>query len=72
MCFKLFDNDIFTQSSILSQPLFVVLVDAASHAVRRNDLQRAVELEEQDRSQQWSLASSLRTPLDDRSPQVCR
>ncbi|KAG1872992.1 hypothetical protein DFJ58DRAFT_722162 [Suillus subalutaceus] len=42
--------------------LFDNHVDAA---VCRNDLQRVVELEEQGRGQQWSLASPLRIPLDD-------
>ncbi|KAG0696809.1 hypothetical protein DFH29DRAFT_879140 [Suillus ampliporus] len=40
-------------------------VDAASCALRHNDLQKAVELVEQGRGQQWSLASRLRTPLED-------
>ncbi|KAG2119195.1 CHAT domain-containing protein [Suillus clintonianus] len=40
-------------------------VDAASCAIRRNDIRRAVELVEQGRGQQWSLASRLRTPLHD-------
>ncbi|KAG1841930.1 hypothetical protein DFJ58DRAFT_916360 [Suillus subalutaceus] len=40
-------------------------VDAASHAIHCDDLRRAVELLEQGRGQQWSLASRLRTPLED-------
>ncbi|KAG2347159.1 hypothetical protein BDR05DRAFT_905863 [Suillus weaverae] len=73
MCLELFDNHVITRSSIISRrdaaTAFRVAqslpVDAASCAIRRNDLQRAVELEEQGRGQQWSLASRLRTPLDD-------
>ncbi|KAG1747180.1 CHAT domain-containing protein [Suillus paluster] len=40
-------------------------VDAASCAMRHHDLQKAVELAEQGRGQQWSLASRLKTPLED-------
>ncbi|KAG2086769.1 CHAT domain-containing protein [Suillus discolor] len=40
-------------------------VDAASCAIRRDNLPRAVELVEQGRGQQWSLASRLRTPVED-------
>ncbi|KAG1740410.1 CHAT domain-containing protein [Suillus paluster] len=40
-------------------------VDAASCALRHHDPQRAVELAEQGRGQQWSLASRLKTPLQD-------
>jgi CHAT domain-containing protein len=40
-------------------------VDAASCAIRRDHLLRAVELVEQGRGQQWSLASRLRTPVED-------
>ncbi|KAG1826657.1 hypothetical protein EV424DRAFT_1345440 [Suillus variegatus] len=40
-------------------------VDATSCSIRREDLQQAVELLEQGRGQQWSLASRLRTPLED-------
>ncbi|KAG1861176.1 hypothetical protein DFJ58DRAFT_744323 [Suillus subalutaceus] len=57
MCLELFDDHVMTRSSIISR--------RASCAIRRNDLQRAAELEEQGRGQQWSLASRLRTPLDD-------
>ncbi|KAG1807520.1 CHAT domain-containing protein [Suillus subaureus] len=70
---ELFDNHMMTRSSIISRRDAATTfrgaqslpVDAASCAIRRNDLQRAVELEEQGRGQQWSLASRLRTPLDD-------
>ncbi|KAG1873964.1 CHAT domain-containing protein [Suillus subluteus] len=40
-------------------------VDAASCATRRNNLRHAVELVEQGRGQQWSLASRLKTPVED-------
>ncbi|KAG1850023.1 CHAT domain-containing protein [Suillus tomentosus] len=40
-------------------------VDAAACAIRRDNLPRAVELVEQGRGQQWSLASRLRTPVED-------
>ncbi|KAG1888265.1 CHAT domain-containing protein [Suillus subluteus] len=73
MCLELFDDHVMTRSSIISRRdaatafsgAQTLPVDAASCAIRRNDLQRAVELEEQGRGQQWSLASRLRTPLDD-------
>ncbi|KAG0704892.1 CHAT domain-containing protein [Suillus ampliporus] len=72
-CLDLFDNHVMTRSSIISRREAATAfggaeslpVDAASCAVRHNDLQQAVELEEQGRGQQWSLASRLRTPLDD-------
>ncbi|KAG1806962.1 CHAT domain-containing protein [Suillus variegatus] len=40
-------------------------VDAASCAICRDNLPRAVELVEQGRGQQWSLASRLRTPVEE-------
>ncbi|KAG1827926.1 hypothetical protein EV424DRAFT_1597051 [Suillus variegatus] len=40
-------------------------VDAAACAIRHDNLPRAVELVEQGRGQQWSLASRLRTPVED-------
>jgi CHAT domain-containing protein len=40
-------------------------VDAASCAIRCNNLRHAVELVEQGRGQQWSLASRLKTPVED-------
>ncbi|KAG0704972.1 CHAT domain-containing protein [Suillus ampliporus] len=72
-CLELLDNHVMTRSSIISRreaattfgSAKALPVDAASCAVRRNDLRQAVELEEQGRGQQWSLASRLRTPLDD-------
>ncbi|KAG2131925.1 CHAT domain-containing protein [Suillus cothurnatus] len=40
-------------------------VDAASCAIRCDDLRHAIELVEQGHGQQWSLASRLRTPVED-------
>ncbi|KAG2337714.1 hypothetical protein BDR05DRAFT_941178 [Suillus weaverae] len=40
-------------------------VDAASCAIRCDNLRHAVELMEQGRCQQWSLASRLKTPVED-------
>jgi len=40
-------------------------VDAASCAIRSDTLRHAVELVEQGRGQQWSLASRLKTPVED-------
>ncbi|KAG1775530.1 CHAT domain-containing protein [Suillus placidus] len=40
-------------------------VDAASCAIRCDNLRHAVELMEQGRGQQWSLASRLKTPVED-------
>ncbi|KAG1738607.1 CHAT domain-containing protein [Suillus paluster] len=40
-------------------------VNAASGALRRDNIRKAVELVEQGRGQQWSLASRLRTPVED-------
>jgi CHAT domain-containing protein len=73
VCLELFDNHVMTRSSIISRRDAATAfcgaqslpVNAASCAIRRNDLQRAVELQEQGRGQQWTLASRLRTPLDD-------
>ncbi|KAG2068527.1 hypothetical protein BDR04DRAFT_1079298 [Suillus decipiens] len=39
-------------------------VDAGSCGIRRHNLRKAVELLEQGRGQQWSLASRLRAPLE--------
>ncbi|KAG2143668.1 CHAT domain-containing protein [Suillus clintonianus] len=50
-------------------------VDAASCAIRSDNLRRAVELAEQGRGQQWSLASRLKTPVEDlesRHPHLAR
>ncbi|KAG2142433.1 CHAT domain-containing protein [Suillus clintonianus] len=73
ICLELFDNHVMTRSSIISRREAATAfygvqslpVDAASCAVRYNDPQRAVELVEQGRGQQWSLASRLRSPLED-------
>ncbi|KAG1779539.1 CHAT domain-containing protein [Suillus placidus] len=73
MCFELFDIHMMTRSSVISrreaatafrgaQSLYV---DAASRATRSGNLRQAVELVEQGRGQQWSLASRLRTPVED-------
>ncbi|KAG0695706.1 CHAT domain-containing protein [Suillus ampliporus] len=72
-CLDLFDNHVMTRSSIIARRKAATAfhgaqslsVNAASCAIRRNDLQQAVELGERGRGQQWSLASRLRTPLDD-------
>ncbi|KAG2034421.1 CHAT domain-containing protein [Suillus americanus] len=72
-CLELLDIHVMTRSSIISRRDATTAfrgaqslpVDAASCAIRRNDLQGAVKLEERGRGQQWSLASRLRTPLDD-------
>ncbi|KIK35478.1 hypothetical protein CY34DRAFT_812102 [Suillus luteus UH-Slu-Lm8-n1] len=73
MCFELFDSHVMTQSSIISRreaatafdDLRSLPVGAASCAIRRDNLQQAVELVEHGRGQQWSLASRLRTPVED-------
>ncbi|KAG2040978.1 CHAT domain-containing protein [Suillus americanus] len=72
MCFELFDSHVMTRSSIISQREAATAfngaqslpVDAASCAIRRDNLRQAVELAEQGRGQQWSLASRLGTPLE--------
>jgi tetratricopeptide (TPR) repeat protein len=73
ICFELFDNHVMTRSSITSRREAATAfrgahslpVDAASCAIRREDLRQAVELLEQGRGQQWSLASRFRTPVED-------
>ncbi|KAG1788928.1 CHAT domain-containing protein [Suillus plorans] len=73
MCFELFDSHVMTRSSIISRREAATAfrharslpVDAASCAIRHVNLRRAVELVEQGRGQQWSLASRLRTPVED-------
>jgi CHAT domain-containing protein len=73
LCFELFDSHVMTRSSIISRREAATAfrgvrslpVDAASCAIRRDNLPQAVELVEQGRGQQWSLASRLRTPLED-------
>ncbi|KAG2110045.1 CHAT domain-containing protein [Suillus cothurnatus] len=83
MCLELFDSHVMTRSSIISRREAATAfddakslpVDAASCAIRRHNLRRAVELMEQGRGQQWSLASRLRTPLEDLesiSPELAR
>ncbi|KAG1830288.1 CHAT domain-containing protein [Suillus subalutaceus] len=73
MCFELFDSHVMTRSSIISRReaatafrgAQLLPVDAASCAIRRDNLRQAVELVEQGRGQQWSLASRLKTPVED-------
>ncbi|KAG1869920.1 CHAT domain-containing protein [Suillus subluteus] len=73
MCLELFDNHVMTRSTIISRREAATAfhdaqslpVDAASCAIRHDDLRRAIEFVEQGRGQQWSLASRLRTPLED-------
>ncbi|KIK38781.1 hypothetical protein CY34DRAFT_808972 [Suillus luteus UH-Slu-Lm8-n1] len=83
MCFELFESHVMTRSSIISRREAATAfrgarslpVDAASCVIRRGNLRHAVELVEQGRGQQWSLASRLRTPLEDlkiASPQLAQ
>ncbi|KAG2110029.1 CHAT domain-containing protein [Suillus cothurnatus] len=83
MCFELFDSHVMMRSSIISRREAATAFDGArslpidgtSCAIRRDNLRRAVELMEQGRGQQWSLASRLRTPLEDlqsMSPELAR
>ncbi|KAG2094839.1 CHAT domain-containing protein [Suillus discolor] len=73
MCFELFDGHVMTRSSVISRREAAAAVrgarslpvDAASCAIRRDNIRLAVELVEQGRGQQWSLASRLRTPVED-------
>ncbi|KAG2341466.1 hypothetical protein BDR05DRAFT_440935, partial [Suillus weaverae] len=73
VCLELFDNHVITRSSIISRReagtafsgARSLPVDAASCAIRGDNLRRAVELVEQGRGQQWSLASRLKTPVED-------
>ncbi|KAG1747311.1 CHAT domain-containing protein [Suillus lakei] len=72
-CFELLDSHLTTRSSTISRREAAAAfngartlpVDAASCAIRSESLRHAVELVEQGRGQQWSLASRLRTPLAD-------
>ncbi|KAG2366420.1 CHAT domain-containing protein [Suillus spraguei] len=68
-CLDLFDNHVTRSSRCNVATAFdgarSLPINAASCAIRCNDLQQGVELEEHGRDQQWSLASRLRTPLDD-------
>jgi CHAT domain-containing protein len=83
LCLELFENHVMTRSSVISRREAATAVcgaqslpvDAASCAIRRSDQRQAVELVEQGRGQQWSLASRLRTPLEDlksTSPELAR
>ncbi|KAG2038422.1 CHAT domain-containing protein [Suillus americanus] len=83
ICLELFDNHVMTRSSIISRREAATAfhdaqslpVDAASCAIHCDNLRQAVELVEQGRGQQWSLASRLRTPLEDlesTSPELAR
>ncbi|KAG1790404.1 CHAT domain-containing protein [Suillus plorans] len=71
--FELLDGHLATRSSTVSRreaaaafdDIRSLPVDAASCAIRNDNLRHAVELAEQGRGQQWSLASRLRTPVED-------
>ncbi|KAG2344764.1 hypothetical protein BDR05DRAFT_998790, partial [Suillus weaverae] len=71
--FELLDAHLATRSSATSRReaassfhyARTLPVDAASCAIRCDSLRQAVELAEQGRGQQWSLASRLRTPVED-------
>ncbi|KAG2122494.1 CHAT domain-containing protein [Suillus clintonianus] len=81
--FELLDGHLGTRSSTTSRREAATAfhyarslpVDAASCAIRSGNLRRAVELAEQGRGQQWSLASRLKTPVEDlesRHPHLAR
>ncbi|KAG1775501.1 CHAT domain-containing protein [Suillus placidus] len=71
--FDLLDRHLATRSSTISRREAATAfrytrtlpVDAASCAIRCDDLRHAVELVEQGRGQQWSLASRLKTSVED-------
>ncbi|KAG2134486.1 CHAT domain-containing protein [Suillus clintonianus] len=71
--FELLDAHLATRSSTTSRREAAAAfhfarslpVDAASCAIRHDNLRHAVELVEQGRGQQWSLASRLKTPVED-------
>ncbi|KAG2109160.1 CHAT domain-containing protein [Suillus cothurnatus] len=71
--FELLDRHLATRSSAISRREAAAAfhyarsapVDAGSCAIWYDNLRHAVELVEQGRGQQWSLASRLRTPLED-------
>ncbi|KAG2338075.1 hypothetical protein BDR05DRAFT_1004497 [Suillus weaverae] len=71
--FELLDVHLATRSSATSRHEAAAAfhyarslpVDAASCAIRCDNPRHAVELVEQGRGQQWSLASRLRTPVED-------
>ncbi|KAG2078370.1 TPR-like protein [Suillus decipiens] len=70
--FELLDAHLATRSSATSRREAAAAfhyartlpVDAASCAIRHSNIRRAVELVEQGRGQQWSLASRLKTPVE--------
>ncbi|KAG1785463.1 CHAT domain-containing protein [Suillus plorans] len=70
--FELLDAHLVTRSSATSRreaaaafhDARTLPADAASCAIRCDNLPHAVELVEQGRGQQWSLASRLRTPVE--------
>ncbi|KAG1841918.1 CHAT domain-containing protein [Suillus subalutaceus] len=72
-CFELLDRHLATRSSIVARHeatstfrrARTLSVDAASCATRLDNLRDAIELVEQGRGQQWSLASRLRSPIED-------
>ncbi|KAG1776392.1 CHAT domain-containing protein [Suillus placidus] len=72
VCLELFDSHVMTRLSIISRREAATAfsgarslpVDAAECAICHDDLRRAVELMEQGRGQQWSLASRLKTPVE--------
>ncbi|KAG1847676.1 CHAT domain-containing protein [Suillus subalutaceus] len=72
-CFDLLDSHLATRSSTISRRKAAAAfsgtkllpVNAASCAIRSDNLRLAVELAERGRGQQWSLASRLRSPLED-------
>ncbi|KAG1809155.1 CHAT domain-containing protein [Suillus subaureus] len=73
ICLELFDSHVMTRSSTISRREAAAAfsrarslpVDAASWAIRHDNLRQAVELAEQGRGQQWSLASRFKTPVED-------
>ncbi|KAG2040976.1 CHAT domain-containing protein [Suillus americanus] len=72
-CFDLLEGHLATRPSTISRRDAAAAfsgatslpVDAASCAIRHDNLRHAIELAEQGRGQQWSLASRLRTPVED-------
>ncbi|KAG1826876.1 uncharacterized protein BJ212DRAFT_1294304 [Suillus subaureus] len=71
--FELLDRYLATQSSIVARHEATAAfrrantlpMDAASCAMRLDNIRDAIELVEQGRGHQWSLASCLRSPLED-------
>ncbi|KAG2336208.1 hypothetical protein BDR05DRAFT_1015831, partial [Suillus weaverae] len=71
--FELLDAHLATRSSATSRREAAAVfhyarslpTDAASCAIRCDNLRHAVELVERGRGQQWSLASRLKTPVED-------